>query len=386
MNKLVGVSSVSSRAIKIVAAAAILLLIFFVGVWAGRHQDFINPSKLHVGKTLSSSFDSPAPGSSVTPSAEQSPKLGLTLAVASPAAAFTPATSAVSVADRLLKEANAARESGDIFTALARLEDASQRDPKNAEVLAEMAMIYESIQNFDQSAKTWRRVQEIGPSAGPLYELADMKLKTGVPAAPGSATGSALDAGKPATALDASRSVRSTAEGIPAGSTLGITEVTASETPDPDAETRLMLRIGVKKSPNAVIDPTQVIIQVLFYDTVGDNDIRLTDATVSYEWLTPTPDWAYTNSETMAVTYFRPKTKVGSPKSDLAATTGRAVNPAKKRKAAKRSSTPEASQRKYLGYIVRLYYNGQLQDERFSTRHPNLRAPESWLSLFSVDR
>ena len=287
--------------------------------------------------------------------------------------------------DRLLKETNAARESGDIFNALARLQDASQRDPKNAEVLAEMAIIYESIQNFDKSAKTWRRVQEIGPSAGPLYELADMKLKTGVPAAPGSATGSALDAGKPATALDAS-SVRSTAEGIPAGSTLGITEVTASETPDPDAETKLMLRIGVKKSPNAVIDPTQVIIQVLFYDTVGDNDIRLTDAKVSYEWLTPTPDWAYTNTETMAVTYFRPKTKVRSPKSDLAATTGRAVNPAKKRKPAKRSSTPEASQRKYLGYIVRLYYNGQLQDERFSTRHPNLRAPEPWLSLFSVGR
>ena len=385
MNKLVGVSSVSSRVIKIVAAAAILLVIFFAGVWAGRHQGFINPSKLHVGKTLSSSFDSPAPVASVTPSAEQTPKLGLTLAVASPAAAFTPATSAVSVADRLLKEANAARESGDILTALSRLEDASQRDPKNAEVLAEMAMIYESIQNFDKSAKTWRRVQEIGPSAGPLYELADMKLKTGVPAAPGSATGSALDAGKPATALDAS-SVRSTAEGIPAGSTLGITEVTASETPDPDAETKLMLRIGVKKSPKAVIDPTRVIIQVLFYDTVGDNDIRLTDARVSYEWLAPNPDWAYTNTETMAVTYFRPKTKVRSPKSDLAATTGRAVNPAKKRKPAKQSSTPEASQRKYLGYIVRLYYNGQLQDERFSTRHPNLRAPEPWLSLFSVDR
>src|SRR5213078_4453440 len=111
---------------------------------------------------------------------------------------------------------------------------AAQRDPKNPEVLAEMAMIYESIQNFDRSAETWKRVQEIGPSAGPLYELADMKLKTGVPSAPGSA----LDTGKPATALDASR-VRTTAEGIPAGSTLGINEVTASETPDPDAETNL---------------------------------------------------------------------------------------------------------------------------------------------------
>jgi hypothetical protein len=261
-----------------------------------------------------------------------------------------------------LKEANAARESGDTVNALARLNDAAQRDPKNAEVLAEMAMIYESIQNFDRSANTWRRVQQIGPSAGPLYELADMKLKTGVPAAPGSATGSALDAGRPATALDAS-SVRSTAEGTPAGSTLGIAEVTASETPDPDSETNLMLRIAVKKRPNAVIDHTRVKIQVFFYDTVGDNDVKLTDADVSYEWLTPNHDWADSNSETLAVTYIRPKTKAKSAESDLA-TAAAAVNPAKKGKPVKANPPPEGGTRKYLGYIVRVYYNDQLQDKR----------------------
>ena len=299
----------------------------------------------------------PAPLPSAAPSAPP-----VALAVASPMAALTPATSTISVADRLLKEATAARESGDTVDALSRLNDAAQRDPKNAEVLAEMAMIYESIQNFDRSAETWRRVQQIGPSAGPLYELADMKLKTGVPAAPGAASGSALDAGRPATALDA-LSVRSSVEGIPAGSTLGITEVTASETPDPDSETNLMLRIAVKKRPSAVIDHTKVKIQVFFYDTVGDNDIKLTDADVSYEWLTPNHDWADSNSETLAVTYIRPKTKAKSAESDLAAAAA-AVNPAKKGKPLKASPPPEAGTRKYLGYIVRVYYNDQLQDKR----------------------
>ena len=284
------------------------------------------------------------------------------LAVASPTAALTPATSTISVADRLLKQANAAKESGDTVSALARLQDAATRDPKNAEVLAEMAMIYESIQNFDRSADTWRRVQEIGPSAGPLYELADMKLKTGVPAAPGATTGSALDAGRPATALDAS-SVRSSSEGIPAGATLGISEVTASETPDPDSETNLMLRIAVKKKPSALIDHTKVKIQVFFYDTVGDNDIKLTDADVSYEWLTPNHDWADSNSETLAVTYIRPKSKAKSAESDLAAAAA-AINPAKKGKPVKASPPPDAGARKYLGYIVRVYYNDQLQDKR----------------------
>ena len=88
---------------------------------------------------------------------------------------------AVTLADRLLRQARHLRERGDTTTALARLQEAVQTDPKNANVLAEMAMIYESIQLFDRSNETWRRVQELGPSAGPLYELADMKLRIGVP-------------------------------------------------------------------------------------------------------------------------------------------------------------------------------------------------------------
>src|SRR3989440_7053583 len=297
----------------------------------------------------------PGPIPSAAPSAPP-----VALAVASPNAALTPATSTMSVADRLLKEANAARESGDTVNALARLQDAAQRDPKNAEVLAEMAMIYESIQNFDRSAETWRRVQEIGPSAGPLYELADMKLKTGVP------TSTSTSASAPETSAVARLDVtapRGSVEGIPTGSTLGITEVTASETPDPDSETNLMLRITVKKRPNAVIDHTKVKIQVFFYDTVGDNDIKLTDADVSYEWLTPNHDWADSNSETLAVTYIRPKSKAKSAESDLAAAAA-AINPAKKGKPVKASPPPESGARKYLGYIVRVYYNDQLQDKR----------------------
>jgi hypothetical protein len=281
------------------------------------------------------------------------------LAVASPTAALTPATSTTSVADRLRKQADAARESGDTVSALARLQDAAQRDPKNAEVLAEMAMIYESIQNFDRSADTWRRVQQIGPSAGSLYDLADMKLKNGVPA---SASASAPEPTAVAR-LDVAAS-RGSVEGIPTGSTLGIAEVTASETPDPDSETNLMLRIAVKKRPNAVIDHTKVKIQVFFYDTVGDTDLpKLTDADVSYEWLTPNHDWADSNSETLAVTYIRAKSKTKSAESDLAAAAA-AVNPAKKGKPVKASPPPEGGSRKYLGYIVRVYYNDQLQDKR----------------------
>src|SRR5256885_4635747 len=103
--------------------------------------------------------------------------------------ATTPSSAALSVAEKLLKEATELRDKGDTTNALARLQDASQRDPKNANVLAEMAMIYESIQLYDRSNETWKKIIEIGPSAGPLYELADMKMKTGVtPPAPATTT------------------------------------------------------------------------------------------------------------------------------------------------------------------------------------------------------
>jgi hypothetical protein len=52
---------------------------------------------------------------------------------------------------------------------------------------------------------------------------------------------------------------------------------------------------------------------VEFYDTVGDKDVKLTDADVNYEWLTPKHDWADANPEVLSVSYLRPKTGVGSP-------------------------------------------------------------------------
>ena len=282
-------------------------------------------------------------------------------------AQFTPSTAALSIAEKLLKEATELRDKGDTTNALARLQDAAQRDPKNANVLAEMAMIYESIQLYDRSNETWKKIVEIGPAAGPLYELADMKLKTGVtpPAATTTTTGPGLAGTSP---LDAG-TTRSDAEGIPDGSSFGITEVTATDSPDADAETNMKLKISVKARPNAPIDHTKVKIQVFFYDTVDNKEVVLTDADVSYEWLTPHHDWKETNPEILAVTYLRSKNKTSSDAALTAAAasvtppgTTKKKTPAKKDAAT--DATSEAGHRKYLGYIVRIYYSEQLQAVR----------------------
>ncbi|MEY2520511.1 MAG: hypothetical protein QOF24_2270 [Verrucomicrobiota bacterium] len=279
---------------------------------------------------------------------------------------ITPSAAALSVAERLLKEATELRDKGDTTNALARLQDASQRDPKNASVLAEMAMIYESIQLFDRSNETWKKIQEIGPSAGALYELADMKLKTGVtPPAPATTTGPGLAGTSP---LDAGTS-RNDADGIPDGSTFGITEVTAVDSPDAESETNVKLKISVKSRPNTPIDHTKVKIQVFFYDTLDNKEVVLTDADVSYEWLTPRHDWKDTNPEILAVTYLRAKKTVSSDAELSAAAAavtpsagGKKKTPSKKELATQLPG--EGGHRKYLGYIVRIYYNDQLQAVR----------------------
>jgi len=253
-----------------------------------------------------------------------------------------------SLVDRLLTEATELRDRGDTTNALARLHEALERDPKSSSVLEEMAKTYESMQLFDRSNETWRKLRELGPSAGAAYELADRRLKPGgpTPAAAGTA-----GAGIASASFEAGAS-RNDVGGIPEGSTFGITEVKTTETPDPDTETNLLLRIGIKKQPKATIDH--------FYDTVDDKDIKLTDADVNYEWLTPKHDWTDTNPEILSVSYLRPKNKAILSDAALSAAAA-AVKVGQKGRTVKASSSTESGERRYLGYRVLVYYDDKLQ-------------------------
>ncbi len=278
------------------------------------------------------------------------------------------------VADTLLHVAKGFRTRGDTTNAIAKLQQATALDPGNAEILAELALTYESMQLFDRSNEVWRRLQSLGPAAGPLFALADLKLQVGVPT-----QGAVAANGSPA----ATSAPPDDAAGIPDGSTFGISEVTLKKEPDPEAETRQLLRVGVKVRPGAPIDHTKVKIQVFFYDMVNNDQVVLTDAEVSYEWVTPGHDWAETGTEVLDVTYLRSKQSeqtlggaIGSQmevpdsieKAKLAAR-----NP---QKAAEILPTSESGPRQYLGYIVRVYYKDQLQAVRAEpTRLLNLFPP-----------
>jgi hypothetical protein len=115
---------------------------------------------------------------------------------------------------------------------------------------------------------------------------------------------------------------------------LAITEATLSERTDPKAQSHLTLKIGVKPRPGTQ-NGHVVRIVVSFYDRTRDNKMKPTDARTSYTWLTASEDWSDPAPKFLAATYVRPKTQ-----------------------------SPSADARKYGGFVVRVYFDGKLQDAR----------------------
>jgi eukaryotic-like serine/threonine-protein kinase len=117
---------------------------------------------------------------------------------------------------------------------------------------------------------------------------------------------------------------------------LAITETTLSETVDPSAQSHLTLKVGVKPRPGTQ-NGHVVRIKVDFYDLMKDNRLTPTNAKVSYNWLSSGRDWTDPTPKFLAATYVRPKSKPPSP-----------------------------DERRFGGFVVCVYFDGQLQDSRAS--------------------
>ena len=135
--------------------------------------------------------------------------------------------------------------------------------------------------------------------------------------------------------------------GVSRDSILAITETTLTKIADSNAQDHFTLKIGVRPRPPIENDHA-VKISVSFYDLTKDNKMKPTDARVGYDWLTPARDWTVATPKFLAATYVRPKTQTAS-----------------------------SDGRRYGGFIVRAYFDGQLQDSRAT--------PPELLTLFPVE-
>jgi len=114
---------------------------------------------------------------------------------------------------------------------------------------------------------------------------------------------------------------------------VAITDVTEKEERGPRGETFVVATIGLASRTN--VDKSGVEIHVYFYDLTAANEMRPTDAQVTYQWLTPIRDWSDPTPKYLAATYFKHPTRY-RPSDRL----------------------------RYGGFVVRVYTDRKLQDER----------------------
>lgn len=115
---------------------------------------------------------------------------------------------------------------------------------------------------------------------------------------------------------------------------LAITETKLSKIDDSNAQDHFVLKIGIKPRPKTE-NGHVVRISVSFFDLTDGNRLVPTNAQVGYNWVTPNRDWTDATPKFIAATYVRPKDRLSS-----------------------------SERRRYGGYIVRVYFDGKLQDCR----------------------
>lgn len=123
-----------------------------------------------------------------------------------------------------------------------------------------------------------------------------------------------------------------------------VTKLEQTEKRGRHGETFVVATIGLASRAD-VENSGGVEIHVYFYDLTPDNEIRPTDAQVTYQWLTPVRDWSDPAPKFLEATYF------------------------------KRSRGPRSFERlRYGGFVVRVFSGGKLQDEQSQ--------PQTLLALF----
>jgi hypothetical protein len=196
------------------------------------------------------------------------------------------------------------REKGDMKAALTQLRAACDLQPGHPRLLYELATTYEKMSLAAKAAPLWDQLTAQGDGAGIYFKLAQARFEQGDT--------------KPAREVE---------------TPLRLGKILERTLQEPPAGEALTLRIPVQALEGAVIDPGRVSVVTQFYDEF-DGEVVETDAiTDNHRWLSGEfPTWSTNSVEFLDQPYRRlPGEELG-------------VN------------------RRYHGYVVKLYYNDHLQD------------------------
>lgn len=225
----------------------------------------------------------------------------------------------------LLQQGRALRDRGDTSNALLRFREAQASDPKSPEVISEIAVTLEKMGLPEKAAENWKRVFDMGESAGVYFSAAEAKMREAV-------MSTRVGLNQPAAPDNNVQSGGGTAP----TATFGIGVVDSEDIRDAKSLRHLVVRVPIQLRLKTKINVKDLVIQVIFYDLLDDKPLR-TNANVSNRWSTAPVDWREDESEVLEVEYNQPLPETRDPKQEI---------------------------RKFYGYIVRVYYKDELQATR----------------------
>jgi tetratricopeptide (TPR) repeat protein len=250
-----------------------------------------------------------APAPLAPPAAEE-------LAPSEPVVAEAPPSDEERVAE-LMKEVDKLEAGASPGDAVVPLEEAVTLQPRNPEILARLAGLQERLGQSELAQETWKQILDLGPDSGRFLDVAEIRLRL-------LRQSNASSAGS----LELRDQV-----GLQPGSTLGVVDLRLKDD-SANEEAVKNLRLAVKARPGESVDGRDVRINVTFYE-MFDGEIVPTTSRVQSMWFTPPVDWKSEGIEILEVAYEVPRI-------------------------AQDGGPPP----KYYGYMINIYYRGQLQETR----------------------
>jgi hypothetical protein len=246
-----------------------------------------------------------------------------------PAQPTHPDPALVQQINRMVAESDRAYKVGDFEASLKGINSAANLLPDDPGILLRRARLFETMEQPEDAAADYARVAALPGLPTDLRAQAEKKL-----AQLGGSASAKPSRTQAADAPSAGGDVRDEI-GLQPGSTLGITDTRLRD----GAPGTKALRVAIKARPNVSVDNRQMKLHIFFYEQDETGEIQPTSSPVVPQWISPPVNWADNEPELLDITYILPDSNLpGS-----AASNG-------------------APGRKFVGYIVGIYYGGELQD------------------------
>ncbi|KIE58743.1 hypothetical protein A946_04785 [Methylacidiphilum kamchatkense Kam1] len=225
--------------------------------------------------------------------------------------------------DAYIKDAERFEREGELSLARDALNNAEEVDPLNCDVLVRQAQLAERQKDGQRAYTYWSKIAELdrkSSSSSPLYKTARQKVAA-------FRSQSKKDSASPPLIHSALKGI----QGM--GKTLSLEKIRVeksnlSNTPWGQEVT---LRVPIFLSdPSIRIDPKQIRYQIYIYDEIDKGIILQSNAKITSSFENPLPTWTIHQTEILRINY--------------------------------KLERPVQNQRFY-GYIIRIFYCGQLQDQ-----------------------